>query len=163
MKHIAYSSVSYLCVISHNQSNSICYRVAFILNVQWTCHSHVGTRRYFSRSKDFVASQFKAVHWVLHFMYAIASQFLWIFLCPNVVEPHQLCTHHVVSQPALLWHSTMMGIQQRNSSSLPLSSKQFLYWTGQERVRYPTTANMPISDYHYCPKVSSDERRWVHW
>jgi len=51
----------------------------------------------------------------------------------------------------------MMGIQQRNSSSLPLSSKQFLYWTGQERVRYPTTADMSISDYHYCPKVSTKD------
>jgi hypothetical protein len=41
-----------------------------------------------------------------------------------------------------LWHSTMMGIQQRNYSP-------WLNWTRKSEVS--TTADMSISDYHYCP------------
>ena len=93
-------------------------------------------------------------------MYAIASQFLWIFLCPNVVEPHQSC--HITwyrnqhSCGILLWRASNSDRDptEKFILAVPLSSKQFLYWTGQERVRYPTTADMSISDYHYCPKVS---------
>ena len=68
---------------------------------------------------------------------------------------HGIATSTLV---AFLWWAS----NNRNSSSQLLSSKQFLYRTEQERVRYPTYCRHVKSTSQYCPKASS-ERRWVHW
>lgn len=92
----------------------------------------------------------------------LKSWFLWIFLYSNVIEPHQSCTHHMVSQPVLSWHSyDGRPTTEIHPRSYLAASNSCIELNKKEWGILPT-ADMSKVPPNTAPKVSS-ERRWVHW
>ena len=82
----------------------------------------------------------------------LKSWFLWIFLYQNVIEPHQSCTHHMVSQPVLSWHSyDGRPTTEIHPRSYLAATNSCMNWTRKSEVSYllPTCQKyLP----QYCPQ-----------